>query len=98
MVPYPLPWLARAKIDWNDRPKRLLYIGRIHPEKGILELVNLGMNFSWDKQTEWELRIIGPWKKEQGGGGLEYFNQIKNEIAGNRTQVGIWGQFLIRKN
>ncbi|MBL65910.1 MAG: hypothetical protein CML14_06960 [Puniceicoccaceae bacterium] len=32
------------------------------------------------ERKEWELRILGPWKKEQGGGGLEYLNQIKNEI------------------
>jgi glycosyltransferase involved in cell wall biosynthesis len=30
---------------------------------------------------------VGPWKKEPGGGGLEYLNQIRNEIRKGEAKV-----------
>ena len=80
VVPYPLPWEMNEKVALENRPKRMLYLGRLHPEKGVLEMVRAWCQLSAGERKEWELRILGPWKKEQGGGGLEYLNQIKNEI------------------
>ena len=80
LVPYPLSWEINEQTTLENRPKRMLYLGRLHREKGVLELVRTWCQLSQGERKEWELRILGPWKKEQGGGGLEYLNQIKNEI------------------
>ena len=87
VVPYPLPWEMGQQTTLENRPKRMLYLGRLHPEKGVLELVRTWCLLSEGERKEWELRIVGPWKKEQGGGGLEYLNQIRNEIRKGEAKV-----------
>ena len=87
VVPYPLPWEMHEQDSFVNRPKRMLYLGRLHSEKGVLELVRTWCQLSPGERKEWELRIVGPWKKEQGGGGLEYFNQIRNEIRKGEAKV-----------
>ena len=86
-VPYPLPWEMNEQTTLENRPKRMLYLGRLHSEKGVLELVRTWCQLSPGEKKEWELRIVGPWKKEQGGGGLEYLNQIRNEITKGEAKV-----------
>ena len=44
-IPYPLPFSTDQKVPIEQRPKRALYVGRIHPEKGLLELVNAWRNY-----------------------------------------------------
>ena len=88
-VPYPLPWEMSEQTNIENRPKRMLYLGRLHPEKGVLELVRAWCQLSPGERREWKLRIVGPWKKEQGGGGLEYLNQIRNEIRKGEANVDL---------
>jgi glycosyltransferase involved in cell wall biosynthesis len=61
--------------------KVILYVGRIHPEKGIHLLVDA---FSLISQqiTQAKLKILGPSKGSQGGGGEGYFNQLKLKAEG----------------
>ena len=87
MIPYPLPWELMELKPIEQRKKRILYFGRIHPEKGILELVRAWNQLLEDERGQWELRIVGPWKKEEGGGGLEYFNQIQNQCDRHSSRV-----------
>ncbi len=51
----------------------MLYLGRLHPEKGVLELVNAFRDISPKQRSDWCLRVRGPWKIEQGGGGKKIF-------------------------
>ncbi|MBD2596472.1 glycosyltransferase family 4 protein [Nostoc spongiaeforme FACHB-130] len=59
----------------------ILYVGRVHPEKGIHILVEafaiLSQQFSSIK-----LRIIGPYKENQGGGGQKYLATLQSQAQG----------------
>jgi glycosyltransferase involved in cell wall biosynthesis len=86
-LPYPLPFSSDIDIsDYKCSTKRVLYAGRIHPEKGILHLLK-----AWEKipnklKSEWSLRIIGPWEESQGGGGESFFNDVKKR-AGKSVEI-----------
>ena len=52
--------------------------GRIHPEKGI----EIAINAIKKLDIKWPLKIIGPHRIDQGGGGKHYLNKLK-EISKN---------------
>ena len=85
-IPYPLPFSTDQKVPIEQRPKRALYVGRIHPEKGLLELVNAWRKLPEDVQTEWSLRLVGPWREEQGGGGKAFLEKIKS-ASENKIEI-----------
>lgn len=61
--------------------KTILYVGRIHPEKGVHLLIEafslLSLEFPQVK-----LKIVGPVKEDQGGGGEIYFNSLQAKAFG----------------
>jgi glycosyltransferase involved in cell wall biosynthesis len=59
-----------------NRRNRILYAGRIHPEKGLDLLVDAFSGLSKDFPAA-ELAFVGPWRQEQGGGGMRYLEQLK---------------------
>jgi glycosyltransferase involved in cell wall biosynthesis len=61
--------------------KTLLYTGRITEEKGI-HLLIAAYRVALAKHPELRLRLLGPWKTAQGGGGEAYVASLKN-LAGN---------------
>ena len=69
VLPYPIYWKADSGLEFSNRSKKILYLGRIHPEKGILELIKSFKNISSELRKDWKLHIRGPWKTKQGGGG-----------------------------
>jgi glycosyltransferase involved in cell wall biosynthesis len=78
VLPYPLdplfivrPSLAKPKIN------RILYAGRIHPEKGINLLIKSFESLPDSIKEKWELNIIGPWKEKHGGAGSVYRKQLQ---------------------
>jgi glycosyltransferase involved in cell wall biosynthesis len=85
-LPYPLPFSMPVVPAVQQRPKRVLYVGRIHPEKGVLTLVKAWKGLPDILQNEWNLRLIGPWKKEQGGGGPSFIKQVKAE-SGKSVEI-----------
>jgi glycosyltransferase involved in cell wall biosynthesis len=65
----------------NRENKTILYVGRIHPEKGIHLLLDAFTILS--KQIPGtKLRIIGPVQENQGGGGESYLNTLKSKAQG----------------
>ena len=71
-IPYPLPFSSKPEIQHKARPKRVLYAGRMHPEKGVLELVRAWNCLAEPMRKEWHLRLVGPWREEEGGGGEDF--------------------------
>ncbi len=45
--------------DFTVRKKRLLFIGRIHPKKGLSELLEALSRFNVDQRNRWQLTIAG---------------------------------------
>ncbi|MDJ0734449.1 MAG: glycosyltransferase family 4 protein [Nostocaceae cyanobacterium] len=58
--------------------KTILYVGRVHPEKGIHLLLDAFAILS-QQFPRIRLRIIGPIKENQGGGGESYFRKLKTK-------------------
>ena len=75
-IPYPLPFSMPHPVPLDARPKRVLFAGRIHPEKGVHYLIEAWKSLPISLQNEWTLRLIGPWRKEQGGAGKQFLEQM----------------------
>ena len=57
----------------TPRQRVLLYIGRIHPEKGVHLLIEAFHCLAVRKMLrDWRLVIVGPWQTNMGGGGPSY--------------------------
>jgi glycosyltransferase involved in cell wall biosynthesis len=63
------------------RPKTILFVGRIHPEKGIHLLVEAFAGKPAAFQS-WKLVIIGPAETKFGGGGEHYLDGLKQRAGG----------------
>lgn len=71
VLPYPLA--PAYLIPFGEAERVILYTGRLHPEKGVHLLVEAFARWRGSApQANWKLRIIGPWKASQGGGGEAY--------------------------
>jgi glycosyltransferase involved in cell wall biosynthesis len=81
-IPYPLSWdLAESAPANESREQTILYLGRIHPEKGLCELVKVFVSLPEELRRKWRLDIRGPWKASEGGGGRDFLENLK-DLAG----------------
>ncbi|MBD2357532.1 glycosyltransferase family 4 protein [Tolypothrix sp. FACHB-123] len=65
----------------ENKEKVILYVGRIHPEKGVHLLLDAFSILSQQISTV-KLRIIGPIKENQGGGGELYLRNLHSNSKG----------------
>ena len=89
VIPYPVNWRVEKSASYSDRSLTLLFLGRIHPEKGVMELVKAFKNIPIDIRKGWKLSIRGPWRLEQGGGGESYLSQVEKEVGDCGSSVEI---------
>ena len=92
MIPNMLPFQLTETPQPADKKKVLLYVGRVHPEKGLDLLIKAFRTLD----TDWTLNIVGPWKLETGGGGDAYHDQLV-KLAGDRTVNFVGPVFDIAK-
>jgi glycosyltransferase involved in cell wall biosynthesis len=81
VVPYPAPTSTSAPPEIALRPKRILYVGRVHPEKGVHVLVKAFVCGTRAAFKDWELMIVGPTEPKFGGGGDEYLSTLQRTAA-----------------
>ena len=79
LIPNPLPFDPPEQIDLGSKMKRILYCGRVHPEKGLEILMRSAPRLS----PEWSVHVVGPWEVTQGGGGKGYLEHLKTLAAGS---------------
>ena len=79
LIPNPLPFDPPEQIDLEAKMKRILYCGRVHPEKGLEILMRSAHQLS----PEWSVHIVGPWEVGQGGGGKGYLEHLKTLAGGS---------------
>ena len=65
---------------------RILYTGRIHPEKGLHLLVEAWGRLR-ERGHEFSLRLVGPSSRGDGGGGPEYLERLKTLAAGGPLEM-----------
>jgi len=84
--PNPADWHlhANASRQGTDPHKPIVigYIGRIHPEKGLEQLLTAALNLAQNPELpKWEVRLIGPVEVGQGGGGEEYRRMLDQKYS-----------------
>ena len=65
----------------SRKNKIILYVGRIHPEKGI-HLLLKAFAILYKQIPQVKLQILGPYRENQGGGGEDYFHNLKIQAQG----------------
>jgi glycosyltransferase involved in cell wall biosynthesis len=70
---------AAGRVD--QRKKTILYVGRIHPEKGLDVLIR-AFKTLWIRHRSIRLRIVGPIAATEGGGGDAYLARLRQLANG----------------
>lgn len=82
VIPYPLidgvPRPTDCEATACARKRQILFVGRIHPEKGVHLLIAAMAALPSQIRNEWRLVIVGPVEPRFGGGGDRYHNQLLN--------------------
>jgi glycosyltransferase involved in cell wall biosynthesis len=70
VIPNPVPFeIAETS---GARDKTILFVGRIHPEKGIELLLESLLALPGRRFSDWTVKIIGPHETRFGGGGDDF--------------------------
>jgi glycosyltransferase involved in cell wall biosynthesis len=73
VVPNPRPDAQASEApEFTGRAKTLLYVGRLHPEKGLHLLIEAFTTLPAPVRETWKLVIVGPSESRFGGGGEVY--------------------------
>jgi glycosyltransferase involved in cell wall biosynthesis len=75
------------KSETAERRKVVLYVGRIHPEKGIGLLIDAFNLLIQGGLKEWRLVLVGPWQTNLGGGGEAYKNKLQRKFEDIRQHI-----------
>lgn len=79
VVPNPLPEVPSADAPWQEKENRILYVGRVHPEKGIKLLLEAFVRVkAAGGLPGWKLEIVGPWETCDGGGGSRWMQSLRD--------------------
>jgi glycosyltransferase involved in cell wall biosynthesis len=89
VVPYPAPPTLSSSVppSLRQRQKIILYVGRVHPEKGVHLLVEAFMAQACTVSADWKLMIVGPIEEKLGGGGQSYLASLKELSKSSPDQV-----------
>tara|TARA_B110000503_G_scaffold137239_1_gene221128 strand:- start:698 stop:1819 length:1122 start_codon:yes stop_codon:yes gene_type:complete len=84
VIPPSLPFKTPININIKNKKLLIVYLGRIHKEKGIEIFINALEKINLQK---WKVRIIGPWKIEEGGSGKDYKNILLKKINNKSVTI-----------
>jgi glycosyltransferase involved in cell wall biosynthesis len=90
-IPYPQARPEGRPAPVSSRAKIILYVGRVHPEKGVHLLVQAFAALAGSDLAEWKLMIVGSTDSQQGGGGADYLEQLQRSAATVRERVVLPG-------
>ena len=75
VIPYPL--IDNGIVERSaSHTKRILFVGRIHPEKGLHLLLKAFAAIPQEQAEGWRLAIVGPSDLRLGGGGEAYQREL----------------------
>jgi glycosyltransferase involved in cell wall biosynthesis len=94
VFPNPMDWALHAHAAAHNAPGQPLtigYVGRIHPEKGLEQLLDAAVALAARADLPpWHVRLIGPVSVAQGGGGEGYRDALLARYApalGDRLEI-----------
>ncbi|HEV3409131.1 MAG TPA: glycosyltransferase family 4 protein [Chthoniobacterales bacterium] len=77
VLPNCLPFDFPDALEYS-RPNQMLFVGRIHPEKGLTLFLRALALLPESLLREWRLEIIGPHETAQGGGGTAFLAELQD--------------------
>jgi glycosyltransferase involved in cell wall biosynthesis len=89
--PVPRPGIDQAPPAIEKRNKVILYVGRVHPEKGVHLLVDAFAAGARTVFADWKLVIIGPAEEKFGGGGDRYLVDLRRRAENASENVVFTG-------
>lgn len=89
VIPYPAPGstIDGAPPPMGEREKVILFVGRVHPEKGVHLLVDAFAQGARTVFASWTLMIVGSNEKKHGGGGEPYLVDLKQRAKGAEDKI-----------
>jgi len=86
VIPNALPFRMDATIQ-AERARMILYVGRVHPEKGIELFLRALSYLPAEMLAAWKVKIVGPHETHLGGGGENFLRamQTLGERSGARV-------------
>lgn len=91
-IPYPRPQMQSAELPtFSKRLNSMLYVGRVHPEKGVHLLVEAFASLPQKLRDQWQLEIVGPVESRFGGGGDGYQQQLEAKAAKASARIQFRG-------
>ena len=95
VVPYPAPRSTSDTLpSIADREKIILYVGRVHPEKGVHILIDAFVRGTRAALADWKLMIVGPTETKFGGGGNAYLAELRRSVAEAGKRVTFAGSIF----
>ena len=92
VIPNPVPGATNTPSSpLAQREKIILYVGRVHPEKGVHLLVDAFVKGARTVFADWKLVIVGPVEEKFGGGGEDYLVDLKQRAKDAADQVNFRG-------
>jgi glycosyltransferase involved in cell wall biosynthesis len=93
VVPNPVPESAIASPPpaIADREKIMLFVGRVHPEKGVHVLVDAFASGARTTFADWKMMIVGPTQTKLGGGGEAYLASLQRAAENADGRIGFAG-------
>src|SRR5438270_3274909 len=102
-IPYPVTRSIRQRTDSpertitaspaaiGDRGKIMLFVGRVHPEKGVHLLVEAFVNGARSAFADWQLMIVDPNGTRLGGGGEAYLASLQSAVEKGEGKISFTG-------
>jgi len=92
VIPNPVPGSTNTPpFPFAQREKIVLYVGRVHPEKGVHLLIDAFTKGARTVFADWKLVIVGPAEEKFGGGGEDYLVDLKQRAKDAADQVNFRG-------
>ncbi len=79
--PLPENWCDPVPDLAQPRRREILYVGRVHPEKGVGLLLDAFARVAHGALKGWRLVIVGPAEAKMGGGGADYLTRLQKQAA-----------------
>jgi glycosyltransferase involved in cell wall biosynthesis len=93
VIPNALPFRIE-EVDAGKHEQVILYVGRIHPEKGIELFLRSLTRLPTRLLAEWKVRIVGPHEAHLGGGGEAFLQRLQKIGESSDAQIEWHGKIF----
>jgi glycosyltransferase involved in cell wall biosynthesis len=93
VIPNALPFRIENAVSENREPT-ILFVGRVHPEKGIELFLRALAYLPAELLSSWRIRIVGPHEIHLGGGGNSFLQNMRALGERSGAQLEWLGKFF----